>query len=74
MSEAKNTALGVRAGFRYSQVTSPAAPPAQLFQPTPAMITTTLVLAALVLLTSWDSSDDNSRQPLPVVSDPPDRR
>ena len=50
MSEDKNTALGSRARIGYSHVvpTTPHAPP--------AMISVALVLAALVLLTGWDTA------------------
>jgi hypothetical protein len=53
MSEDKNRALGSRASFGYSHVV-----PAT-HHPTPttlAMITVAVVLAALVLLTSWDTA------------------
>jgi hypothetical protein len=60
MSEAKNTALGSFVAFGYSHGT-----PAENNPPLSTnrhMITATLVLSALVILTSWDGSDAQSRE------------
>lgn len=60
MSEAKNTALGSFAAFRYSGATEAALLPTKVKRPlstySPAMIFELLVLATLVTFTLWDSS------------------
>lgn len=53
MSEAKNTALGAVASFRYAGVT-PATDRPDTFT---AMIATVLILAAFALLTAWDGAE-----------------
>jgi hypothetical protein len=60
MSEAKNTALVGAAGFGYSH-DGPATNPPPLSTTNP-MIIATLILSALVLVTSWDGSEAQNRE------------
>lgn len=71
MSDPQNTALGGFLSIGYSHVTQPTKPNRHS-QPLHAMLTLTLLLAALVLLTSWDASAaEAGRQAIPVESDEP---